>query len=1069
MKVSKKSILFAWPDQKQQSAKKREQRAAKRRMAEAEKAQPTAHHEEIPDNPEVSARLSNLSFRHAGARPAWFDFEPLALPGRMRQCKKIFWNIIESQTASRKRITALTAEPGMGKTSFLSELYGMLETAPHNILTLAPGIPDKRPFQALRNILEQRFYISGEASFESITQYVTGAIESIVTSDPGRVANGLITLWQPKSKPTDASVPVQKADDFLNGFDAAFDSTHQSQQSPAQRRSPDPRIANLPKAAPTPPPLATQVTSMDSVIEAYRKSQEIHEVSQVNPAVDSSGVSGVFSDSSQPGIRKEMDEENAIPAELRGRTETTAILFCNMSEMSDEKNEPASVQPAEESTAAYVERVTQTVIQPLTQFFEADLRRNRIVIVLDDVDKFDDASLNLLGQVFMRLPELPLTIFMTAGSPGEVPAFFSRCPVEFTELQSLSDGDLALLTHSILKKLSETREKLIVPKELCNLIAQRSFGSPKRTIELTLKHLNPDSMIHWNDAIERLKHEPIPHELGLNMVRRFKETPELERMVLQVASHLSAPFTVSTIESLLSTWPDLKLPDDFSCSKLLKKLRETGFLEYADGPFSANTPSYIFKHESERMMIFSTVKRPMRHHVYLMAAQWYSLNNPNGIHDEVIGDFWRNYQYLHESCRYYKRAARRAVSASHLPEAWRLFRKLLKTLPDGNIAERTKLSLEGAAVAFRMGQVDDAFRLCRTSCHHALKISAYNQAARSCIQMASMLIEMGSIRHMHRYTARASELLNRDGDAVAVCRLYKVLARSALFMSHYDEARQYVEKARQALSTVAPHPLDALELEWTEAEIEADNGNPNKAIQMLNHVIEEATLHGEVRLKAQAYRSLGHIYDLTDNLSGALESWNLSLGMVQEMNDVILHANLLADIADGALALEARKTARAATEQCLGLAQQTHQKLLIARCLANTAALQYSNDQCDKAMRTLRKAHKSATTLKSARLWIRTLSLFARLISSDTCAQCNYEKAEIIYQRLLAICSNKQMTLEKARSLNKYAQFLVTTHQTPKALEALNAARDIYQKFDLERVVKLIQGRVEELMQTDET
>ncbi|MBO4349608.1 MAG: tetratricopeptide repeat protein, partial [Proteobacteria bacterium] len=815
-------------------------------------------------------------------------------------------------------------------------------------------------------------------------------------------------------------------------------------------------------------PLATQVTSMDSVLESYRQSQKDTESPQ-NPASDISSVSGEFADSSQPVMPEELNQESDIPPELRGRTETTAILFRNISDMSDEENELEAPQSTEESTAAYVERVTQTVVQPLTQFFEADLRRNRIVIVLDDVNKFDDASLNLLGQVFMRLPELPLTIFMTAGNRSEVPAGFARCPVEFTELQSLSDNDLALLTHSILKKLSETREKLIVPKELCNLIAQRSFGSPKRTIELTLKHLNPDSMIHWNDAIERLKHEPIPHELGLNMVRRFKETPELERMVLQIASHLSAPFSVSTIESLLSTWPDLKLPEDFSCSKLLKKLRERGFLEYADVPFSANTPSYIFKHESERMMIFSTVKRPMRHHVYLMAAQWYSLNNPNGIHDEVIGDFWRNYQYLHESCRYYKRAARRAVSASHLPEAWRLFRKLLKTLPDGNIAERTKLSLEGAAVAFRMGQVDDAFRLCRTSCHHALKISAYNQAARSCIQMASMLIEMGSIRHMHRYTARANELLNRDGDAVAVCRLYKVLARRALFMSQYEEARQYIEKARHALSAVLPHPLDALEIEWTEAEIEADTGTPNKAIQMLNHVIEEATLYGEVRLKAQAYRSLGHIYDLTDNLSGALESWNIALGMVQEMNDVILHANLLADIADGALALEARKTARAATEQCLGLAQQTHQKMLIARCLANTAALQYSNDQYDKAMRTLRKAHKSATTLKSARLWIRTLSLFARLISSDTCAQCNYEKAEKIYLRLLTICSNKHMTLEKARSLNKYAQFLVTTHQTPKALEALNKARDIYQKSDLERVVKLIQGRIEELMQTDET
>ncbi|MBQ9818235.1 MAG: hypothetical protein IJM59_12335 [Proteobacteria bacterium] len=1043
----------------------------------------TVHHEDPPDNPEVSARLTNLSLRHAGTRPEWFDFEPLALSGRTRQCRRLFWQIMSDHSVKQKRMIALLAEEGMGKTAFLAELYAMLEHAENNILTLAPSSSENQPFQALRNILEQRFYISGEASFECIERYVRGAVAAIVDPVSARdVCNGILALWRRdgdsseshasspaeetrviplddggENAPMVAGEPGKSEEAFLDDIDAAFSMT----VIPAAAQ----QMKTVP---PVPPPLATVVTSMNEILEAHQLMQsesanEALDEEEDKPFEEENGaeIAGL-EELAVPGHVQELVLPEPEYAEKPASLEPTMILPQLHNRSLSQTSSEDDVSYGDEEIAA----IEREISEPLLRLFEADLKHNPLVIVLDNVECFDEASMASLAHLFQSLSsDVRLTVLMTSSERDQIPPELQTCGIDYLDLQSLSDSDLARLTRHILEKLSADREKRIVPKELCTLIAQRAYGSPKRAIDLTLRHFSPDRMIHWNEAIENLRHEVLPRKVGIDLVRRFKECSATERVILQLASHLNAPFTVSTIECILSTWPDFDLPFDFACSEILRKLRNDGFLERAEESFGTNTPTYVFKHECERQMIFSTAGEGMRQHVYSSAAQWYSLNNPTGGYDELIGDLWRNYSFMHEACRYYERAAYRALNRSHLSTAWSLFRKLLKSLPEGNVSAKIQLSLEGAHVAFRIGQVDDAFRLCRRACHQATLISAYTQAARAYVQMASMLVEMGSIRHISRYTARASSLLNHEGDQLTRCFLYVVYARRSLFMSRFAEAHEWMVRARQCVGNNSLTARERLYLEWTEAEIDAESGSPLKAIERLNGVIHDAEVCGDNSIKAKAYRSLGHVYEATDNLAGALEAWNISLGIVQEMNDVIMHANLLADIADGALALEARRTARAATEQCLGLAQQTHQKALIARCLANTAFLQYVGEQYERAVRTVRKAHKSAITLKNVYLWSRTLSILAFCNADTNSPSFNPVRANQIYRRLMVIYDRHEMLLPKARLLSWYAQFLVQTNQRMAALNAWRMMRTIYQQLGIEKAVAKAQAHIDEMMQ----
>ena len=879
----------------------------------------TARGKDAPDNPEVGARLTNLSLRHVGERPEWFSFAPLALPTRIRQCREVFWHIQDAVAANRKRMIALVAPKGMGKTAFLAELYGMLERDRNGTLTLAPGRTAQRPFEAIRSILEQRFYISGEASAGHIREYVTGAVRALLGDEAGGVSEGLLAFWK-----------------------------------------------------------------------------------------------------------------------IRGGGQDTSL--------------------------ADVDRIRRIAGPALRTLIDADMRRNPMVVILDDVEHLDRESVEMLASLFLGLGEARLGVIVTATSTDAVPGVLRGCAdVDYVALAALSDRDLGTLVDSLLRKMSEKREKMIVPSDLCELIARRAYGSPARAIELTRRHFAPERMVLWNEAMEALRHESVPCEISQNLVRRFKDCSEAERLVLRFASQLNVPFTSATIEGILATWEGRAAFAGLDCAGILRGLRRKLFFENAGTPFGKNAPAYEFRHECERVLISGTVGQDMRRHVYRAAARWYSLNNPDGMFDEAIGDLWHSYGFLHESCRFYWHAVTTFGNVRFMQKC-ALLHKLLRDIPEENVSDVVWVSIEAARAAFRIGQVDEAFRLCHRACHLADGMSAFSQAAIGCVQIAAMLVELGSVRHVDRYVARAGVLLNRGANPSVRCGLYIVLARRALFMARPAQAARWIERASAVLPDGDWELAMALRLTTTEAD--AQGGRVGNALDCVRRLIDEAKEKRDAVWCARLYRTLGRIHADSDNILSALEAWNKALGFVQETHDEILHAKLLADISDGAIRREARKTARAAAEQCLGMAQQTHQKALIARCLSNLAYLQYADGAYDRALRTARKAHKSACSLRCPAIWAGTLATIAGILAEYD--ENGAQRAGRIYRRIVDVYEEHGLVMAEVRHLLFYASFLGRNGMDMPAVNAYRLAESICRRLGLDRFVERITACLDRISQQND-
>lgn len=953
------------------------------------------------DNPEVSSRLTNMSIRHVGSRPDWFDIEPMSLPGVVRQCHHLYYKIESSLVRKEKQMILLAGREGIGKTTFLAQVYAKLEHAPIGVLTLAPGIPKKSPFRALRNILEQRFYISGKANFACIERFVRSAMAAIIASD-GDV---------------DAAEVEKDIDAILEMWRMT-----RASQKPA-------RVV--------PPPLKTQVVSMESVIAAHKMQKKAN------------------------SSKQNSDAESVSGEEAQGKSETRCADVAK-EPISATLRVPDSIDIAMDD--ALVASAIERLVPALCHLLRADLRKNAIVIVIDDAEKYDRYSLEILCKLYEALDAGPLTMLWTVSDCELLPeSIRNKSYLERLRLDSMSDTDLTLLTKHVFRRLGESREKKLIPQEICRHIAQRAYGSPKRAIELILEHFKPDQVIHWNEAIEKIRHQSLPQDVASSIVARFKSCDEAEQTLLQVASHLMVPFTCATLQSIVSGLDDGHCIEALRCVTAFKSLRKQGFFDRSEDSLTRMTPTFVFRHDCERIVIAGSTPRGLRSAIYARAAQWYTLINFDGIYDETIGDLWRCNQSLDAACRCYESAAYRAYRQAHYTKAWPLFSKLLKCLPESDLARKIKVSLDSAKIAFRIGLIDEAFRLCRWTCYNATRLSAYAQAAQATLQIAEMLVEIGSTRHVMRYIKRTRALLNVAGNVRLAIELDIVLANYALVLSQRNRVRSLVTKIQSMAKTVELDSVTLHKIALIHASVEYDFGNPLIAIVEFEKLIADCEASGDIRMRAIGYHMLGKAYERSENLSSALESWNRALGLAQEMNDVVLHAAILADIADGALSLEAMRTARVAIEECLGAAQQTRQRDLIARCLANTAYLQYVEGQHDKAMRTLRKAHKSACSLRIMNIWTRTLSLIAwfyRQVDSDLYRP---NEANDIYRHLVAIYERYHQPLGAGRIVPEYARFLFSIHQNMVALSQCRKLRSVYQEFGIAQGIDKIDALIDSM------
>jgi tetratricopeptide (TPR) repeat protein len=424
-------------------------------------------------------------------------------------------------------------------------------------------------------------------------------------------------------------------------------------------------------------------------------------------------------------------------------------------------SEPLPLEPKQEQLR---------LISNLTQFIRRATQKRPWLILLDDLQWADQASLELLRYLSHHLPALALMIMATCRDdeiePGhpllDLWADLSDQPDFFhLPLERLSQTDLGQILTSIWQRPT--------PAALIEIIYERTEGNPFY-VEEVAKGLVDENIITWSEdeshvpALEQLR---LPKSVRDAVWRRVDQLSPKTLMLLRQAAVLGQTFRFDELEAIsgMTEWEVLEHLDIALVRQLIKE--------------GSGEAQLHFSHGEIRQVIYSdmgVLRRRLLHYQAGEALERRALPEPERIADKLAYHFSEAGEF-ERALVYSIQAAGRAELAWANVTAIHWYRQTLTLLDQ----------LEGSVVAkFQPLR----FSTCRRLGRVLTVVGRYEEALNHYISARSLLEDGSLTRDQQRQLAD----------------LYGQMAEVYEKRSQYDEALAWVKKGLGLLSEIELTP-----------------------------------------------------------------------------------------------------------------------------------------------------------------------------------------------------------------------------------------------------------------------
>lgn len=243
------------------------------------------------------------------------------------------------------------------------------------------------------------------------------------------------------------------------------------------------------------------------------------------------------------------------------------------------------------------------ILAAVRRLFAWMVRRQALVLVLDDLQWADPSSLNALVHISDLVTEAPLALVAIARSPARTQLLSTlnkphlARPDSFydIQLQPLSQEESELLVTLLLKTVS-------LPNELKQNIVDRGGGNPL-VIEELVRMLLDQQVIQqtptgwqiedrWAEVVQQ-----VPDTVNGLILGRYDRLPADLKQVLIQAAVLGPSFSLPLLAVMAGS-------NEIELRELLKRLEEADFLRRSAG---AGLPIYFFRHAIMQEAIYGTL------------------------------------------------------------------------------------------------------------------------------------------------------------------------------------------------------------------------------------------------------------------------------------------------------------------------------------------------------------------------------------------------------------------------------------------------------------------------------
>ncbi len=518
-------------------------------------------------------------------------------------------------------------------------------------------------------------------------------------------------------------------------------------------------------------------------------------------------------------------------------------------------------------------------LDALTQLWLALGRHRPVLLVVDDVQWADPATLQSLHHVVRRLADAPVVVLM-AYREGEVD--------EAHPLKAMVSDlarDQRLHRHELAPLERQDSDALVAGllrdegggDALGRQVFERARGVPfyaeelvKSVVESGALALDEDGRWRLDEA--RLDALALPDSIRALIDTRLRRLSRTARQLLELAAVAGRRFSHDWLAHAMGPWQQ----DGF---KPLEELLWARFLdEQEDG--------YAFHHDLVRQHLYQRLSPERRRHFHLRLAEALEdLHAGEALGVSVLGDLASHYveaKRWPKALEYALQAGERAWSESYAKEsALHYFRQALDLAKRLKDAHGTMLAYKGlGAVCAATDLQDEGLK----HCERALA-ACTDPALRADIHL-SIASVFHHRRDLEQGLAHCEKALRELGKKPVPRVKAKAMFRAMTFLNwlnRFDEAMAYGNKALKSLEKESDTGLLALVLtEMGQAKLA--KGSLESAMVFLERAVDLAEFGGDPLGLAVAHFKLGMMHYNSGQLHSSVEVWERALALLNQID-----------------------------------------------------------------------------------------------------------------------------------------------------------------------------------------
>ncbi len=676
------------------------------------------------------------------------------------------------------------------------------------------------------------------------------------------------------------------------------------------------------------------------------------------------------------------------------------------------------------------DQVARTV---LTRFLEEDAAVSPMVMVVEDLQEADDATLSLFRHLAETLEGAPVVL---VGSCR--PSLFVREP-HFTTMDAevlrldlpllQPDASEAQLGH-LLGGVAE------VPAKLVDKAVALSGGNPLFLEQLARILMDRGIVALEGEALsldeEGLEKIDLPLSVEEAVQARVDLLNPAELDVLQKAACVGSVFWAEALICLSRLQQEVEYKVDVwmadvlnrTILDILESLEQRDYvLKLPDSSISGAT-EYAFKNNLERKLIDSMVHPGRREQYHLFAAQWLEtrLEERSEAQLEELGDHYEQGGYSRRAAFCYIFAGSKARSRYANAQSARFYKRGIDLLELHDTFSKLEALNNLGDVLTVLGRNEEAVEHFSEMLHYAWLLDHKPKGGAAHRRLGTTFCTLGDYEKANTHLHNALHLFKVSGDASGLAATMDDVGRLHWLKGEYEQALEFHRQAMDLKRGLGDRAEIAVSL-TSIGRVHQDSGSFAAALDCYVEALEIRKEVGDKRGMVDSLAHLGGVHRAQSDYGKARDLLTEALDLAQEMGARLDEAALRISLADAQLQLGQPGEAEEQLQAAEAITSELGDRRLRADCCRTMAEVRLALGDLAAAGEHAAEALDIVEALELTPEMGMALRVQGEVFAARELTEENKEHTLVLFRRAISLFTELGNDLELARSFAAMADY----------------------------------------------